>query len=45
MTGGTGTAKVLTGEISPCGKLTDTIAYAIDDYPSDKNFGDTKRNI
>lgn len=45
MTGGTGTAKVLTGEISPCGKLTDTIACAIDDYPSDKNFGDTKRNI
>ncbi|MBQ4466436.1 MAG: glycoside hydrolase family 3 protein [Oscillospiraceae bacterium] len=39
MTGGTGTAMVLTGEISPCGKLPDTIAYEITDYPSDKNFG------
>lgn len=39
MTGGTGTAKVLTGEISPCGKLPDTIAYEITDYPSDANFG------
>lgn len=45
MTGGTGTAKVLLGEISPCGKLPDTIAYSISDYPSDKNFGDTQRNI
>lgn len=39
MTGGTGTAMVLTGEVSPCGKLPDTIAYEVTDYPSDINFG------
>ncbi len=39
MIGGTGAAKVLTGEISPCGKLPDTIAYKIQDYPSDSDFG------
>lgn len=45
MTGGTGVANVLTGKISPCGKLPDTIAYEISDYPSDKNFGSTDRNL
>ncbi|MBR1529867.1 MAG: glycoside hydrolase family 3 protein [Oscillospiraceae bacterium] len=45
MTGGTGTAKVLTGEISPSGKLPDTIAYEISDYPSDKNFGNQEKDI
>ncbi len=39
MVGGTGTAMVLTGEVSPSGKLPDTIAYDISDYPSDKYFG------
>lgn len=39
MVGGTGTAMVLTGEVSPCGKLPDTIAYSVQDYPSDKYFG------
>ena len=39
MVGGTGTAAVLTGEVSPSGKLPDTIAYEIPDYPSDKFFG------
>lgn len=39
MVGGTGTAAVLTGEVSPSGKLPDTIAYEISDYPSDKFFG------
>ncbi len=43
MIGGLGTADVLTGKVSPCGKLTDTIAAAISDYPSDANFGNTKR--
>lgn len=45
MTGGTGTAKVLTGEISPSGKLPDTIAYTLADYPSDANFGNPERNF
>ena len=39
MVGGVGTAAVLTGEVSPSGKLPDTIAYEISDYPSDKFFG------
>lgn len=38
MTGGTGTAQVLTGAVSPSGKLPDTVAYEITDYPSDANF-------
>lgn len=39
MTGGKGTADVLTGRVSPSGKLPDTIAYKASDYPSDANFG------
>ncbi len=45
MVGGTGTAMVLTGEVSPCGKLADTIAYNISDYPSDEFFGDGTRDF
>lgn len=44
MTGGTGTAMVLTGEVSPSGKLSDTITYSIDDYPSHKYFGGKNKN-
>lgn len=44
MTGGTGTAQVLLGK-SPSGKLSDTIAYSITDYPSDKYFGNKERNF
>lgn len=42
MTGGKGTADVLTGKISPSGKLPDTIAHKASDYPSDANFGREK---
>lgn len=42
MTGGKGTAAVLTGKVSPSGKLPDTIAYKASDYPSDANFGREK---
>ncbi|MBR4112631.1 MAG: glycoside hydrolase family 3 protein [Ruminiclostridium sp.] len=45
MTGGTGTAAVLTGKVSPSGKLPDTVAYSISDYPSDPYFGDRDRNF
>ena len=45
MTGGTGTADMLTGKISPCGKLTDTIAANVNDYPSAPYFGDPYRNF
>lgn len=45
MTGGKGTADVLTGKVSPSGKLTDTIAFSVSDYPSDKFFGGKLRNF
>ena len=44
MTGGTGTAWVLTGKVSPSGKLPDTVAYSVKDYPSDACFGDRDCN-
>lgn len=43
--GGNGVLDILSGAVSPSGKLTDTIACDIADYPSTKNFGDIKRNI
>ena len=45
MVGGLGTVDVLTGKVSPSGKLTDTIAYEIKDYPSDKNFGNMDTDL
>ena len=39
MAGGLGTLDVLLGHVSPCGKLADTIAGRVEDYPSDANFG------
>ncbi|QSO53591.1 glycoside hydrolase family 3 protein [Alicyclobacillus curvatus] len=39
MEGGAGLFDVLTGTVAPSGKLTDTIAMSIDDYPSTTNFG------
>ena len=42
--GGNGVADVLTGKVCACGKLTDTIAENIDDYPSTANFGDPFKN-
>ncbi len=45
MTGGTGTAHVLTGKTSPSGKLPDTIARDYTDYPAYANFGDPHRSI
>lgn len=44
MEGGNGVADVLTGKVSPSGKLSDTIAYDISDYPSTENFGGKIRN-
>lgn len=40
MEGGFAIADVLAGDVTPSGKLTDTIAYSIADYPSTANFGD-----
>ncbi|MBQ0003792.1 MAG: glycoside hydrolase family 3 protein [Treponema sp.] len=45
MIGGLGIADILTGKTSPSGKLCDTIAKKISDYPSSKNFGDEFENV
>lgn len=45
MIGGYGVVDVLMGDVSPSGKLTDTIAYDIKDYPAYGNFGDGVRNF
>lgn len=47
MEAGTALAKILTGEITPSGKLTDTWPVHYDDYPNSKTFsynsGDTSK--
>ncbi len=43
--GGHGVVDVLTGRVTPCGKLTDTIAYQLEDYPSHANYGGESRNV
>ncbi len=45
MLGGYGVVDVLVGDVSPSGKLTDTIAYDIKDYPAYDNFGGEERNF
>ncbi len=43
--GGNALADVLSGDVTPSGKLVDTIAYLIEDYPTTKNFGNEFENI
>ncbi|SDB03407.1 glycoside hydrolase family 3 C-terminal domain-containing protein [Butyrivibrio sp. INlla16] len=43
--GGNAVLDVLTGDVNPSGKLSDTIAYNIEDYASTANFGSEKRNF
>lgn len=43
--GGNGVLDVLSGDVSPSGRLADTIARSIEDYPSTRNYGDAKRNL
>ena len=43
--GGAGTVDVLTGRINPSGKLADTIAFRLEDYPSHSNFGNLEEDI
>lgn len=45
MVGGDGIADVLTGKVCPSGKLSDTIAYKIEDHPAYPYFGDKVRNF
>lgn len=45
MNGGDGVADVLTGDVNPSGRLTDTIAKNYSDYPSAPYFGRTDYNI
>ena len=42
--GGKGILDLLTAAVSPSGKLADTIARKITDYPSDAHFADPDRN-
>ncbi len=44
MEGGHGVTEVLMGRVNPCGKLTDTIARSLEDYPSDPDFGGLSGN-
>ena len=43
--GGNGVLDLLLGDVSPSGRLTDTIAYAVEDYPATPYYGDQKRNF
>jgi len=43
--GGRAAVDVLTGLVTPSGKLPDTITYHIDDYPSTKTFGGHDESI
>lgn len=43
--GGNAVADILVGDVTPCGKLTDTIAYQLEDYPSHKNYGGEDYNL
>lgn len=42
--GGRAAADVLSGDVCPSGRLTDTIAADYTDYPTSKNFGGIHRN-
>lgn len=43
--GGLAVADLLTGQVTPSGKLSDTIARDIGDYPAAGNYGSESRNV
>jgi beta-glucosidase len=45
MEGGNALVDLLTGAVSPSAKLTDTLAYSVDKYPSHQNFAGETHNI
>jgi beta-glucosidase len=45
MEGGHALADILSGDQSPSGRLTDTIAFNLEDYPSSINFGNQNHNF
>lgn len=45
MQGGQACADILCGKTNPSGKLTDTIAYELEDYPSTRNFGNAEDEV
>ena len=45
MEGGLAVGDVLSGAVTPCGKLSDTIARSLQDYPSSANFGNEFENF
>ncbi len=45
MEGGAAVCDILTGAVSPSGKLAGTIAHALEDYPAAKNFGSKTANL
>lgn len=44
MESGNALCDVLSGKVNPCAKLTDTIAYDYEDYPSAESFGNKEFN-
>lgn len=45
MEGGNAAADLLTGEVTPSGRLTDTIACSLEDYPANAGYGHSRTDI